>query len=55
MREKVLVYNIYTMTYRESQVFDNGNAKFKPKVSPEDGITEMAQIPKAASQRGHLR
>lgn len=53
MREKVLVYNIYT--YRESQVFDDGNAKFKPKMSPEDGITEMAQIPKAASQHGHLR
>lgn len=37
----------------EADVFHNRNVKLKPKMSLEDGITGMAQIPKAASQRGY--
>lgn len=55
-RESTRLSAIFTWWHiGECDVFDDGNAKFKPKMSLEDGITGMAQIPKAASQRGYLR
>lgn len=55
MRERVLGSFTIFIPQRigKADVFHNRNVKLKPKISLENGITGMAQIPKAASQRGH--
>lgn len=57
MRERVLGSFTIFIPQRigKADVFHIRNVKLKPKMSLEDGITGMAQIPKAASQRGYTR
>lgn len=53
MRERVLGSFTIFIPQRIGKADVFRNVKLKPKMSLEDGITGMAQIPKAASQRGY--